>query len=528
MITLKRENFFYYGLLLFAAALPFSVALISLSAILLLLFSFISFNRDRFKASYHERKYLVFFVAIYLLHVLGMVFCKDLAAGLYDLNKALPFLLVPIAFLFGTKITTKQFRITLSVFFWAVVFSAFITLVKFYLATDQLLLDAQFTGYIHHIRFSLMIVLALAIQIYLMPSSIARLKWWAFVVVVAMMFLVYFLFWQQSLTGLVTFWALFCFALIIFFYKKASAKYRIAGTVVLFLLVLLPTSYVYRVISDFYNVDEIKRDELLVETAHGNSYVHDFNNPFTENGHWLGLYVCEPELRDSWNRRSSFDYDGEDANGYRVKDTLIRYLTSRNLRKDADGLAQLTDDEIELIEKGTSNSVLATRKASLYPRLYVSVWEIDQYVKTGNANNKSIAQRIEYFQAAWAIWQKHFWFGVGTGNWKEAYKAAYQQMGSDMDESQYADAHNQYLAWLVRFGFVGTVIILFLFFWPVLRIQLGQFPLFGAFIFIVVVSNLGDSNLDTHVGGYFFLLFYCLFLTHREYLKPGALRRKSN
>ncbi|WP_394340529.1 O-antigen ligase family protein [Mangrovibacterium diazotrophicum] len=149
-------------------------------------------------------------------------------------------------------------------------------------------------------------------------------------------------------------------------------------------------------------------------------------------------------------------------------------------------------------------------------------------MKTGNANNKSIAQRIEYFQAAWTIWQKHFWFGVGTGNWKVAYKNTYQQMGSDMDESQYADAHNQYLAWLVRFGFIGTVIILFLFFWPVLRVQLSQFPLFGAFIFILVVSNMGDSNLDTHVGGYFFLLFYCLFLTHREYLKPGALRRKSN
>jgi len=528
MKTLKRESFFYYGLLMFAVALPFSIALISLSAVLLLLFSFVDFSRDRFKANFYERKYLLFFVAIYLLHVLGMVFCKDFAAGLYDLNKALPFLLAPLAFLFGTKITKGQFRIVLNVFSWAIFFSALITLTKFYQGGDQLLLDAQFTGYIHHIRFSLMIVLALAIQIYLLPSSLVRAERLTIIVVAAMLFLVYFLFWQQSLTGLLTFWSLLCFSLIIFFYKKASTKYRIAGTVVLSLLMLLPADYVYRVISDFYNVDEIKRDDLPLVTNQGNSYVHDFSNPFTENGHWLGLYVCEPELRDAWNKRSSLEYDGVDGNGYRVKDTLIRYLTSRNLRKDANGVAQLTDDEIKLVEAGTSNYILATRKTSLYPRLYVSVWELDQYLKTGNADNKSIAQRIEYFRAAWAIWQKHFWFGVGTGNWKDAYKNAYQEMGSQMDESQYADAHNQYMAWLVRFGFVGTALILFLLFWPVLRIKVGSYPLLAAFVFILIVSNLGDSNLDTHVGGYFFLLFYCLFLTHREYLKPGALRRKSN
>ncbi|WP_372775546.1 O-antigen ligase family protein [Mangrovibacterium sp.] len=143
-------------------------------------------------------------------------------------------------------------------------------------------------------------------------------------------------------------------------------------------------------------------------------------------------------------------------------------------------------------------------------------------MKTGNANDKSLAQRIEYYTAAWSIWHDNFWFGVGTGNWKVAYQQAYQEMGSDMAEDQYADAHNQYLAWLVRFGLLGTLLILCLLALPIIQSGMCRNAIGMAFVAILLISNLGDSNLDTHVGGYFFILFYCLFLTNIDQLESPS------
>jgi O-antigen ligase len=87
-----------------------------------------------------------------------------------------------------------------------------------------------------------------------------------------------------------------------------------------------------------------------------------------------------------------------------------------------------------------------------------------------------------------------------------------------MDEREYADAHNQYMAWLVRFGLVGMLIIVGLILWPVIQFKVYRNPCFFVFLLVLAIGNLGDSNLDTHAGAYFFLFFYGLLLMNREYL----------
>ncbi|WP_170111289.1 O-antigen ligase [Mangrovibacterium marinum] len=341
---------------------------------------------------------------------------------------------------------------------------------------------------------------------------------WRLTVILSNLFLLFFLFWQQSLTGIITLGVVVLVFLLELISRPGSQKVRIGIGTVLILILLIPSIYILKVIGDYYNKDQIDPNTLPAATAEGHQYVHDFSNPFTENGHYIGLYLCEDELKPAWNKRSAYRYQSADANGNRLSDTLVRYLTSKNLPKDASGIAALDEQDIQNIEAGISNYKLAGAKFSLYPRLYVSVWELDHFFKTGNSNHKSIAQRIEYLKAAWMIWRDNLWFGVGTGNWKEAYREAYQAMGSKMDESQYADAHNQYMAWLVRFGIVGTSAIIILLLWPVIAYRAYQSSLITSLLLIFFVANLGDSNLDTHAGGYLFLFFYALFLTNRQYL----------
>ncbi|MEZ5199206.1 MAG: hypothetical protein R2764_23325 [Bacteroidales bacterium] len=85
------------------------------------------------------------------------------------------------------------------------------------------------------------------------------------------------------------------------------------------------------------------------------------------------IYVSDKELEESWKSRSSFDYRGKDKKGQELKQTLIRYLNSKNLRKDMDGMAELTDKDIRNIEQGISNYHYA-RKFNLNSRIYKVLW----------------------------------------------------------------------------------------------------------------------------------------------------------
>ena len=154
----------------------------------------------------------------------------------------------------------------------------------------------------------------------------------------------------------------------------------------LFLVVLIPSIYFGYALNRFYCYDKVDMPSLENETAQGNRYIHDVGNHQVENGHYVGLYWCEEEMEQAWNQRSSQKYHSVDKYGYKVKETLVRYLTSKNLRKDANGVSQLTENDVRNIEAGISNYLLAGKGLSLYPRIYVAIWEVDNYLKTGYAD----------------------------------------------------------------------------------------------------------------------------------------------
>ena len=96
---------------------------------------------------------------------------------------------------------------------------------------------------------------------------------------------------------------------------------------------------------------------LLLErfTANGNPYTHNANTGALENGHYIDLYVCEPELTKEWNRISRVPYDSLDRRGQPVSLTIRRYLTSKGLRKDSPALSKLNPADIQRIENGLAN-----------------------------------------------------------------------------------------------------------------------------------------------------------------------------
>ena len=108
-------------------------------------------------------------------------------------------------------------------------------------------------------------------------------------------------------------------------------------------------------------------------------------------------------------------FNGKDNKGQQVSETLIRYLSSKGLKKDSLGLSKLSNNEIAYIEKGCAN-YLYINKYSIKSRLHHIIWQLDMYIKTGNATGQSISQRIEFLKSSIAIIKDNFIFGVGSGD----------------------------------------------------------------------------------------------------------------
>ena len=507
-----KENWFYFAALIFAVALPFSEGLISVSIGLLFIAALIQYKKSNLKAKFGQSKYLIVITGVFLVYIVWLLGTNDWKWAVYDLQKNISYLIIPLAFLLAPSLTHNQQNRVLSVFSLAVLLSSLITLIYFYLQKEQSVLGAQEYGFIHHIRFSFELIFAMVIFLSILFFNKKNNLLFHAGMIAACIFLFAFLIWHQSLTGLATFLGTAFISILLLTRKMKSKIFKFTVYTILILLIVVPVAYLKYAIDRYYDVDPIQPEKLEKFTAKGNKYHHEPDNNQIENGHHVWLYVCEKELEEEWNKRASLKYKDLDKNNYQVKYTLIRYLTSKNLRKDAEGVNQLSSEDILNIENGISNYMLANRRLSLYPRIYVSIWELDHYFKTGNANHKSLAQRIEYTKAAFTIIRDNFWFGVGTGNWKKAYADAYYLNKSKMDPARYGDAHNQYLNYMVKFGLVGLLLILFVIFYPIIKLKTYRDPVFFIFMIIMLLGNFGDSNFETHVGSNFFIFFYCLLI----------------
>jgi O-antigen ligase len=199
-------------------------------------------------------------------------------------------------------------------------------------------------------------------------------------------------------------------------------------------------------------------------------------------------------------------------NGFPLYTILYRYLTSKGLKKDAEGIKSLTATDIQNIENGITNIIFQQKKYSLYPRIYQTVWEYYMYSITGDPSYQSFSQRIEFTKAAVAIIKNNFWFGVGAGNWKEEFKNTYIKNKSKLQEGLYASSHNQYLNYMVKFGIIGFVLIYFFIVYPIVKTGAYKDLLFLIFLVFLFSANFADSNFESHMGSSFFIFFYCLYI----------------
>ena len=450
----------------------------------------------------------IVFSSLYLLHIMGLIFTVDFDYALKDLRIKLPLLVLPVIFTVSETLDWKKFR-TLMLFFIGAVTAG--TLISTYvLLTQEVDNLRDISQFISHIRFSLLIGIAVFTLAYFITRQAGFAKYMQALFVIILVWLGVYLLLSASITGLVVlFIALFVMA--IHYTLKRKNIYSRMATVILILAPVILLVYLMGVVTDVYKIHKVNIESLEKETALGNLYWHDTSNLQIENGHYVWLYIATDELREAWNQRSNLDFDGQDNKGQLLQFTLIRYMTSKGLRKDAEGISKLSDDDIYLVENGEA-SYHYHERSEFYIRLYKIIWEVQQYLRTGDPSGYSAMQRVEYWKTSYMIIKQQPLVGVGTGDMNIAFEHQYEIMDSPLKPEFRWRSHNQFLSITVGFGLIGIIWFLVVLLYPPIKTGRLNDYFFLAFFVIMLVSMISEDTIETQAGVTIFAFFTSLFL----------------
>lgn len=508
------------ALALIAIGLPFSKALISLGEIILAL-NFIIEGKFKSKLdTLKANKSIWLFIAVFAFHAIGLFWSNDWAWGLKDLKIKLPLLIFPVVIGLSPKIRRSEFLWIVALFSGAVVVSSFFSTYKFFtydsISHENYRSISLFTS---HIRYGLMVCMAFLILLNCAWNE-EKKSWLRLIYVTFAVWLGVFIFFLQSMTGIVI-WLVSSYFMVLYtlFHQKKS-WFKRAGLTVLIIVPLLISGYVGLKIGEFYPDEKLNFATLDKYSAGGEAYNHDTTRLTLENGNYIHLYVANEELKRSWARRSEIPYpDGKDANGNFIYSTLMRYLTSKGLRKDSLGLSSLNNQEILAIENGVAN-VRYTQNKPLENRIYTIIWEFDKLIYEPNPEGHSVAQRLSFWKIGTKIWRENPLFGVGSGDLKEAFNESYAALNTDIKPEFRLRSHNQFLTIAIALGIFGLLVFVASIIWPFFSLKNANTFLYIGFAIILYLSMMNEDTLETQFGATLYAYFNALFLYSLTSLSP--------
>lgn len=501
------------GLLMLAVGLTLSPFLMGMSQfwlVLVWLADGIVGKDFRQKLTHFWRnKAAVLLVAFYLMHVVGLLYTSDFQYAMKDLRVKLPILVMPFIMASMPLLDRKRFDFVMLVYVSSVFVATWFSFVTYIRHEYEDI--REISRFISNIRFCLNIVFCMAVIGYYLFTREAPI-WSRVLQVLLMLWFGYQIFIFESLSGYVVLAAVAVVSVIMaFLHWKKGRRWRAAVGVSVLAALVVGIVVLTLQIKPLLKVESVDFATLDQTTAQGNPYWHDtICNPI-EDGKFVGLYYCKQEMQEVWSERSSLPFDGTTLNGENLEATIARYLTSKGLRKDAEGMTALTDEDVRNIEQGIAN-YNNWKHPGIRARLSVTVFEYNMYRRFNNPNGGSLSQRIEYTRAAFHIIGKHPLFGVGTGDVPDAFSQAYDEIQSPLSEEFRFRAHNQYLSIMIAFGAVGLALFLVVLFYPYFASKKGRTYLYVAFLSIMLLSMFPEDTLETQAGASLFAFFESVLL----------------
>lgn len=501
-----------FCLCLIVIGMPFSKFLMSVGTISLIVNWFVEGGVKKKFISFFSNKIALMLTLAYLLFVLGLLHSQNLDYGLKDLRIKIPLLAFPIILSTTHKLKKNHYFLVVRLFTLAVIASSlygFLVYQGVLPAKKEILELRDISQFISHIRLSLMIVLSL----FLIPKLFNHSTAHKIFGVTSSLFLLYFLSFMESATGL-TLGFITLFFISLYYLLKKKSLYGI------FMLapILVGGTLVIQSLYSTYHTIKIDTKEVPLQTKSGNEYDHEYFYHFFDNGNFAQQFVCEKELAEEWKSLSDMPfYPQSETEGAQF--TLIRYLTSRGLKKDREGLYQLTGQDIKNIEKGIPNYLHAS--SNIISRLTKLMFEVDGYYQGVNASGNSLAQRLEYWTMSTEIIAEKPWLGYGTGDISDVFEAKYKEKNSALENKFQLRSHNQYFSVAIAIGLIGLAGFIFFLLYPVVFGFKQRNYFYLICLCISLLSFLSEDTLETQDGVFFFafLTNFFLFASQNRYNK---------
>ena len=277
------------------------------------------------------------FLVLAAVHIVWLIGTENMSYGLFDMQKKLPLLAIPLVVLTTPAPTLRDRRMIGISYVGTVLVVSIIGLVP----------------YISHIRFGLNVCFTMVLLVY---ACIKYRRPWIYCLdILLMLWLCLFLMMLHAYTAFIIL-PVIAVAMLLFYGKKltAAARWVLSLAVAAVVIGTGILGLCYR--HDYFHLQSLSTEPLKECTVNGNPYVH-CHDGLIENGNYVHYYVCEKEMRQEWQKRSDMCIDSLTPVGYTVYPALLRYLGAMGVTKDSLGMTQLKAKDIQAIEKGIANPV---------------------------------------------------------------------------------------------------------------------------------------------------------------------------
>ena len=392
-----HRQIFLFGLTVLVVGLSLGAIFISIGQIIIsanwILERNFSEKFNQIKTQKIAWPYFLFFG----LHLLGLLWTENLTSGVDDIKIKLPILALPLIFSSTRPLSNQELSNLLKIYLFALLAASLWSLF-FYLGWKKTSVNdvRNLSRFFSHIRFSMHIVFGIFLSLWFYGETENKIIKIAFALI--SIWLVFFLFILSSLTGIVLLLILLIGYSIYFFLTFKNLKLKLSIFLVLILGIAGIGIYGYQVYRDFFTPIQNQNEKLELWTSHRDLYYHE-SNLARENGYFVWRYNAYEEIQASWNKKSNLNFDGVDKNGNPLRFTLIRYMTSKGLRKDEDDFSKLSNEDIRNIENGITNYKLA-KASPIKQRIYEATWEMNDFIENRSMRDHSMIVRLEYWKTA--------------------------------------------------------------------------------------------------------------------------------
>lgn len=484
------------GLFIIAVGVPLNKVLMSIGTIWLAANLLLKADFKKYWEAWKNNYIFWFVFLVLMLHFFGLLYTEDLSYAFRDFNTKLPLFVIPIA-LIAFPIQKRYFNSILYGFLASLLITSIINFI--FMINNEADDYRDFSLFGSHIRYSLFIVTGVLISIYFW---IKNRKLWFIYFVLSIWFLYYTLI-SQVFSGYVALFFLFL-GFFIYFIRNVHKRW-IRNLTVIIVLSLISIGSV-QVYTFFKPGKEALNFGVLPERSiHGGLYYHDTTVLWFENGHHIMSNISGDELKYSWENRSALDFDTKLENGFLVRNVLVRYMASKGLTKDKEGMLRLTDQDIENVENGMV-SVIYTQ-STFEIKIAELKNEILHYSTGGDPDGNSLLQRMEHWKAGKSIIGQNWMFGVGTGDVQAVFNEEYENSDTQLDKENWNRAHNQFMTFWITFGILGFVVFTGFWIWFLWNnIALNNLIGIG-FALIAIASFLSEDTIETQQGVTYVSLF---------------------